>query len=254
MAETGQLRRRARRIRWIRWAWDQFELLWGLLTSKVDREFLRLRLTRPHDLHQYDRTTVPNRYPALFTACQPLFGNLGSSRILSYGCSTGEEVMSLRRLWPEASLVGCDINRISLEIARRQDPSNEYCFPEQLQGLFDGIFCLAVLQDPRSRGEHVTSIARHYPYSKFLAILLRLDSLLKVGGFLILDHTNYRFEDSPLMERYVAMRLGERTRDRPCFAPDGHPIPNYQNLVRARIFRKIADLHSQTIGAPGPIA
>lgn len=155
--------------------------------------------------------------------------------------------MSLRRLWPEASLVGCDINRISLEIAMRKDPLSEYCLPEQLQGQFDGIFCLAVLQDPRSRGEHVISIAGHYPYSKFLAILLRLDSLLKVGGFLVLDHTNYRFEDSPLMERYIALRIGERTRDRPCFAPDGRPIPNPRNLIRARIFRKISDCQTQTI-------
>lgn len=228
-------------MRWARWAWDQLELFWGVLTSPIAREFLRLRWARPHEVHQYDATTVPDRYPALFAACQPLVRNHHSSRILSYGCSTGEEVLSLRRLWPEATLVGCDINRISLEMARRQDQRSEYCFPEQLEGRFDGIFCLAVLQDPRSRGEHVTSIADHYPYSKFVAILLRLDSLLEVGGFLILDHTNYRFEDSPLMPRYVAMRLGERTRDRPLFAPDGKPIVNARSLVRTRIFRKTAD-------------
>lgn len=236
-----RFRRQARRWRWVRWAWDQIDFVWGLLTSPIDREYFRLRWTRPQDVHQFDATTVPDRYPALFTACQPLFRNQNSSRILSYGCSTGEEVRSLRSLWPEATLVGCDINRISLTIARRQDPCSEYCLPEQLDGQFDGIFCLAVLQDPRSRGEHVVSIAAHYPYSKFLSLLLRLDSLLKVGGFLILDHTNYRFEDSPLMDRYVIIQIAQRVRDRPVFTPDGRPIPNVDSLVRARVFRKKAD-------------
>ena len=53
------------------------------------------------------RTTL-DRYPELFRAASQQMPD--ATRILSYGCSTGEECATLTRYFPAAEIVGTDIN------------------------------------------------------------------------------------------------------------------------------------------------
>lgn len=52
-----------------------------------------------------------DRYPA----CKNYFNGKQDLKILSYGCSTGEEVLTLRRYFPTAQIIGTDIKNIALK-------------------------------------------------------------------------------------------------------------------------------------------
>ena len=101
--------------------------------------------------------TLPDRFPALFACCRLEFGAEGSPRILSFGCSIGEEVLTLAGYLPKARIVGVDLNRWCLRQCRRKAGRNGnltflHARPAEFQAArgFDAIFCLAVLQ----RGEN----------------------------------------------------------------------------------------------------
>ena len=61
------------------------------------RALLKLRFLPPADLHQTAALTRMDRYPEIFSICRDYFAAARDLRILSYGCATGEEVMTLRR-------------------------------------------------------------------------------------------------------------------------------------------------------------
>ena len=68
--------------------------------------------------------TSNNRYPGVFRTLQSRISQkigvgLGQGRlkVLSFGCSTGSELSSLRCYFPEAILYGCDVNAAALHSA-----------------------------------------------------------------------------------------------------------------------------------------
>src|SRR5262245_40070421 len=71
------------------------------------------------------RTTL-DRYPELFRAASQQMPD--ATRILSYGCSTGEECATLTRYFPAAEIVGTDINLWSLARARKHFSSERIRF------------------------------------------------------------------------------------------------------------------------------
>jgi chemotaxis methyl-accepting protein methylase len=48
--------------------------------------------------------TAPNRYPEIFAAA--VAAAAAARRILSFGCSTGEECVSLAEYFPKAEIIG----------------------------------------------------------------------------------------------------------------------------------------------------
>lgn len=70
------------------------------------RSALFLRFFRAEDLQQSTVLTKMNRYPEIFSVCRGYFKGRPDLRILSYGCATGEEVLSLRGAFPSAFIVG----------------------------------------------------------------------------------------------------------------------------------------------------
>src|SRR5687768_8670520 len=74
----------------------------------------------PNLYHQPSTWTKVERYPRLFDDCRRLLGDGPQRRLLSFGCSTGEEVESLSSRWPLASIVGVDINDWCLARCRRR--------------------------------------------------------------------------------------------------------------------------------------
>lgn len=54
--------------------------------------------------HQFSNFTKIDRYPTLFEMAKQAFENVEHPKILSFGCSTGEEVATLSKYLPHASI------------------------------------------------------------------------------------------------------------------------------------------------------
>jgi hypothetical protein len=84
--------------------------LWRLVFDSSYRNLTRLRLPPPRGAFQPFNDTRADRYPKILGSVQSTLGAASKIRILSYGCSTGEEVFSLRTYLPCAVIKGIDIN------------------------------------------------------------------------------------------------------------------------------------------------
>lgn len=159
--------------------------------------------------HQTRRNTWSDRYPEIFAAaCEHLSGGSQAQlRILSYGCSTGEECTTLRRYFPGALIVGAEVDRRSLAACRwgNRDRGIRYIFSNErnISALapYDAIFCMSVLcRWPDSKD--ISDIGHLYPFERYEGALEFLDAQLRVGGLLSIYNANFTFCDSPLYERY----------------------------------------------------
>jgi len=150
-----------------------------------------------------------NRYPELFQETRKALGEQADSqiRILSYGCSTGEECFSLRRYFPHSKVVGVDINKSNLAIAQRKnhDSNIEFSFSNEtnikMAGPYKAIFCLSVLcrwEDTK----FLQNCERVYPFKKYEASTEFLASQIEKGGLLIIYNSNFRFEDTRVFNEF----------------------------------------------------
>lgn len=182
----------------------------GILTEKNSRAIWYMRLFQPKRTHQTTADTCMNRYPGIFSACRDYFGTDAQIRILSYGCATGEEVVTLRQYFPNAEIVGAEINKNSLRICRSRNVDGKIRFidstPEEIRknGPYDAVFCMAVFQ--RTPGKimerNITDLSRIYPFSRFENQILDLDDCLKEKGLLILHLSQYDLCDTAVYHKY----------------------------------------------------
>lgn len=190
------------------------------------RSILWTRIVHGGEVHQTTAYTCEDRYPELFDLAAELAP--GAKRILSFGCSTGEELSALRRRFPGAEIVGAEINPRSRRIAARrmaEDERTEVIDPGSLTGGFDVVFALAVLQrQPDMISEmRVEDLSAHYPFRRFDEAVELLVGTLRSGGLLCVMNTQYRIEDSsaaPSLQPVPASPL----MDHPLFAPGGRRL------------------------------
>ena len=149
--------------------------------------------------------TLPDRYPWLFGFAQAALAGVPTPRLLSFGCSRGDEVFSLHRCLPHAWIKGVDIDSgaIATCISRARDEADERLgfavaasTLAEPSGHYDAIFCLAVL----CHGDlTVTGADRSEPLLRFEAFERAVEDFercLKPGGLLFLHTTNFRFCDT----------------------------------------------------------
>lgn len=158
-------------------------------------------------------TTKLHRHPPLFEAVRTALEGFPRPRLLSFGCSTGEEAFSLNELLPNARITAIDINPRSITIAHRTatrlrvDGVEFLCaaVPPDPKSTapFDAIFCLSVLRHARLEAEHPESCADILAFARAQALLSHLDSLLRPGGFLVLWGSNFRLRDTSISSRYT---------------------------------------------------
>ena len=201
------------------------------------RARLWTQFTHPSEIHQTSPDTEEERYPDLFDFAASICR--APRRILSFGCSTGEELVSLRRRFPNAEIVGAEINPRSRRLADRRmarDPRTWVVSPEGVRGAFDLIFGLAVFQrEPHKIAEmDVADLTPFYPFDRFDKGIGELVDRLIPGGILCIVHAHYRVEDSLASPRLepIAEAPG---REGLWFGPDGKRVTG---ATAATMFRK----------------
>ena len=168
------------------------------------RDALQRNLRRPvAGRFQPYNHTLPDRYPWLFEFARDALADIPAPRLLSFGCSRGDEVLALRRYFPNASIKGIDIDpaniatcraraegEVGLEFERAASAGSEFA------DHYDAVFCLAVL----CHGDlTVTSAQRSDPllrFDDFERVVAGLARCLKPGGLLLLHTTSFRFCDT----------------------------------------------------------
>lgn len=208
-----------------------------LAVTAEGRGVLWTRLRHRNEIHQTTAYTCEERYPELFDLAAKLAPEV--QRILSFGCSTGEELTALRRRFPNAEIVGAEINPRSRRIAQRRvrsEPRTEVVHPRFVEGPFDVVFALAVLQrEPAKIAEmKVRDLSAHYPFEKFDSAVRRLCEVLREGGYLCVSNAHYRIEDSSAAARFEAVAAAP-SMEPPLFGPDGRLL---EHPVARTIFRK----------------
>lgn len=170
------------------------------------RRALRIaRETQGDQLMQWSSATFADRYPEYFTALQQELANVGRPRILSFGCSTGEEVFTLRRYFPDAELTGIDINAHSIALAnaalaRRADQTGitfrcAGSLDDEPSAHYDAICAMAVLRHGELTRLRPASCEAYLPFEKVERAVAGLIRCLKPGGLLMVSNCNYRVID-----------------------------------------------------------
>ena len=221
--------------------------LWRLLRDRSYRSTVRLALSRRGTVFQAVNNTRSNRYPKIFAFVRSRLGADFDGRILSYGCSTGEEIVTLRIYFPHAFIKGIDINPENIAVfqkwlTRVPDPKVAVeCADStagEAGGSYDAIFCMAVLRDSALVAADVQDCTRHFPFSRFARAVDDLARCLKPGGLLVIRHSNFRLCDAPAGEAFETLlrQPYEGRRRTPIFGPDNRRMPGavYEDTV----FRK----------------
>jgi SAM-dependent methyltransferase len=155
--------------------------------------------------------TLPDRYPWLFRFAVDRLGHRQGLRILSFGCSLGEEVFSLRNYFPTADIKGIDIDprniqrcqaRARAENALRVTFTAAATTQGEPAASYDAIFCLAVLclaDLTISRAQRCDPLLRFDDFERMVADFARC---LKPGGLLLLHTTNFRFCDTATAQNF----------------------------------------------------
>ena len=112
------------------------------------------------------------------------------NRLLEYGCGIGRNIKFLQQAFPNAVIVGSDISRGSLEIARRDNEGVEFVQEDENvepMGLFDVIF--------------VAGVFHHVPKEQHVEVARSLFKRLSTTGLLfIFEHNPF----NPVTRRIVS--------------------------------------------------
>lgn len=190
------------------------------------------------------RHTLPDRYPWLFNFAAAALGDRPDCRLLSFGCSRGEEVLALRRYFPHAAIKGIDYDWHNIVRCRTRIRSAGISFAvaattvNEPSQSYDAIFCLAVL----CHGYLTISDAQRADpllnFADFERVTTDFARCLKPDGFLFLHTTSFRFCDTAIAAQFDTLleaRPDQMAADVQ-FGPDNRRLPG--DPYRAVAFRK----------------
>lgn len=201
----------------------------GLLRGGDSRTAAWLRLKRPRNLFQPYGTTLDDRYPDIFRRVRAGWRDTEDLRLLSFGCSTGEEVFTLRQYFPQAHITGMDISRQRIATCHarlaamggddrimfrpagsaRQEPAGHY----------DAIFAMAVFRHG-NLGTKPPDCGHLLDFAAFAREIEALARCLKVGGYLALYHANFRLLDTGVAPDFDILLSVPQDVRTPIYGPD----------------------------------
>lgn len=242
--------RRLRRYR-------SLDFLANLLGSRNSRSYWYLRLIRPHNLFQPFVDTYPDRYPEIFKFVRDQLGDSPDVRLLSFGCSTGEEVFSLRRYFPAAEIRALDINPLNIAVClRRRRAAGDQRMSFAVAGSveheetksYDAVFCMAVLRHGDLSDSNLQRCDHRITFAAFELTVRDLGRCVKDGGLLIIQHSNFRFGDAVASTDFhpvLSVDNGDFVSQKPVFGVDNRrlDVPPYEEVV----FRKRQGLKAPSL-------
>lgn len=174
------------------------------------RQIHKIHQQNPDDLLQPYADTGLDRHPALFDFARKALSDLHDPLILSFGCSTGEEPVTLSRYLPGAHIDGIDINPRSVARAQalvgkagaQRVTITHAANPPALPGVYDAVFCLSVLRHGYLEAARPLDCGSILPFARFAETVAKLDYALRPGGLMFIWGSNFRFEDSAVSVRY----------------------------------------------------
>jgi 2-polyprenyl-3-methyl-5-hydroxy-6-metoxy-1,4-benzoquinol methylase len=219
-----------------------------VVTSSRIRRMLLLRLERPDNLFQPYNDTYADRYPEIFTFLAGEIPDGPDVRLLSFGCSVGDEVFSLRAAFPTATVRGLDISARNIndsERRRRRSGDERLSFARanstgnEPTGAYDAILAMAVLRHGDLSRSRVSSCEHRITFAAFERTVADFARCLKPGGILVIEHSNFRFADSATSSGFdcvLSLLKPPFDPDNPLFGPDNRrlAVPSYDEVA----FRK----------------
>ncbi|MCZ4497862.1 MAG: hypothetical protein JWQ74_415 [Marmoricola sp.] len=187
----------------------------ALLRGGERREAAAAKILRPENLFQPYTTTAWDRYPEEFAFVRAAAGDR-IERILSFGCSSGDELLTLREYFPQARIHGIDVNPLAVRTARKRlraagassvtvarggDASS------QTPASYDLVLALAVFRhgDLNAAPARCDAVLRFADFERTVA---GLAACVRPGGLLVLRHANFRFTDCAVASSFEALRTG----------------------------------------------
>lgn len=162
-------------------------------------------LPRRRGQYQRDPATRIDRYPLAFRFARDQLGYTAATRILSFGCSTGEEVFTLRRYFPAAIIKGIEVDPARIKLCRERlleirDAGISFDCAAAATGeapeYHHAVFCMAVFRDPALDMPATRSTAGYISFDDFERGIADLVRCLKPGGLLFVEHSNFRISDT----------------------------------------------------------
>jgi len=128
--------------------------------------------------------------------------------ILSFGCSVGDEIASIRLFFPKSRISGCDINTNLLAICKSSfDDDNLLLFESNSKNISDnGPYDLIVASAVLCRNPSPKDYSSVFPFSRFDDILGTFTECLADGGILAIPNAGYLFQESSVYSQYVPIR------------------------------------------------
>lgn len=210
-----------------------------------ERHIHRLKNDETSGLLQHSPLTTRNRYPTLFDFVASDLKDILSPRILSFGCSTGEEVFTLAEYVPHGTITGIDINPNSIKKCRTAlaaEPRYNVSFKcagsvrGESDEYYDAIFCLAVTRHPDLATGQPDSCEKSLPFGKFDALMSEFCRILKPGGLLVIWNSHFRFADSDAFHWFKAVYHNELPPQNLLYGPDNRRMDG--TVYTEAIFRK----------------
>lgn len=206
--------------------------LWRLAVDRPYRNVMWFYWRRPKGVFQPFNTTSVDRYPQIFHFVQNELGADSEVAILSFGCSTGDEVFSLRNYFSRAVIKGIDINPGNIADCRKRlncSPDAAISFAiasstvSEPANSYDAIFCMAVLRHGGLDSPDVARCDHLIRFENFAQTIEDFRRCLKVGGLLVIQHSNFRLCDTPAgadFETILSVKPPETAKKTPIFGPD----------------------------------
>jgi SAM-dependent methyltransferase len=203
----------------------------------------RLRLAPPG--FQLGLTTWPDRYPEIFAFTRDSLGAQGKHRILSFGCSNGDEVFTLRRYFPNARIRGVDINPGVIAFCNKRleaapDPDIGFATAGDTSGepdeAYDLIFCMAVIREGQLDRRGLERCDKFLDFADYARAIAGFERCLRPGGLLSVRHANFRLHDTPSSLRFETIFRFPVPRFNPIYGPDNRLMPGVED--EDAVFRK----------------
>jgi hypothetical protein len=153
---------------------------------------------------QNSHVTAMHRYPAIFHGLQELLESPPRNvlKILSFGCSDGSELRTLREYFPGATLHGVDIDAalIAQNNANNNDPHIQYFHntKDLAAETYDAVLAMGILCRQRSEKDRL-------PYDHYVKTMALIDQLVRPGGYMVVYNANFPFKEYPYSYRYQNM-------------------------------------------------